>query len=341
MVKKLFSKKILIIAPAFKEWDLGSFIKNLLSGKGVRCNVFAYGQFLSQEKANAELLKKVRNYKPDIVLGLKLDRIYVETLRRIRRQGFFCALWYVDCFEESIPEWIKPLFKEVDVFFTTAKGMLPKYEQLGDTPAYWNYEGAFLPAFPDLKLTEPLKNTYASQVAFVGNIFQPPVADKNIAMRRQSLLKKVNDKYQLKIWGVQGDPLARKKWGPSRCPVIEWPAYNEELVKVCRASDIILGINTVNTIELYFSNRTFITLASGGFHLTEYVPGLETLFDNHKHLAWYDSDKECLDLISYYLKRPSLRRKIAKEGRGLVRSKYSMKMQLNKILGIIGKHYDA
>ncbi len=243
----------------------------------------------------------------------------------------------MDCVSGEVPDWIKPLFKEVDVFFTTAKGMLPEYKSIADTPAYWVYEGAHLPMFPSLPKNYYLQKIYRSEVAFIGSLYYWD-DDRNISLRREDFLKKIHKKYQLNIWGPQGVRDAKERWGRNY-PAIEWPAFNEELVKVCRGAKIILGINTVNSVELYFSNRTFITLAAGGFHITHYVPGLETMFENNKHLVWFHSDEECLDLIGYYLKRPLLRKKISLEGQKWVHKKYSMKKQINKILAIIGKHY--
>ena len=46
-----------------------------------------------------------------------------------------------------------------------------------------------------------------------------------------------------------------------------------------------------------------------------------------------------LDLIDYYLKKPRLRQKIAREGHRWVRKNYSMKRQINKLLAIMAKHY--
>jgi len=335
----LLGKKFLLAAPMFHDWDFGSYLQGLFSCKGIECKTFAYQTMQTEEEANKQMLRVVADYRPDICLGLKMDRIWPSTLNKIKRKNIFLSLWYCDCFSEEVLDWVKPLFKEVDLFLTSAKGLMPKYKLIGDTPTYWVFEGAYLPAFPRIKLLQSWKKTYGSQIAFIGNIFQPPVPDRAIAMRRYQLLKKISKKYQLKVWGLQGDPFARKKWGLSGYPVIEWPAYNEEVVKICQASDIILGINTINTVELYFSNRTFLTLAAGGFHITSYVPWLESMFTNHKHLVWYNSDEECMDIVAYYLKRPRMRKKVSQEGQRLVRKKYSMKRQLNKALGLIEKHY--
>jgi spore maturation protein CgeB len=333
----LQNKKILIVAPAFLEWDLGSYLRSILQEKKFNCDTFGYQQFTTRREAGWHLLSKVKHYKPDIILGLKLDQIEAHLVKELKKEGVFTALWYVDCISDEVPDWITPLFKEVDVFFTTAKGMVPKYKDIGDTPAYWLYEGAHLPVFPLLPRDryKPQK-LYRSEVAFVGSIYYWD-GNGNICLRREDFLKKIN-KDRLKVWGPQGVRRAKEIWGKDY-PAIEWPAYNEELVKVCRGADVVVGINTTNSVELYFSNRTFITLAAGGFHITEYVPGLETMFKNHGHLVWFHSDEECLDLIGYYLKRPRQRKKIAREGQRWVRKKYSMRRQVNKLLAIIAKHY--
>lgn len=334
----LRNKKILIVAPAFLEWDLGTYVRSILQDKKFNCDTFTYQQFGTRIDAGRHLIKKVKHYEPDIILGLKLDKIEARFIKELKKRGIFSVLWYVDCVSEEVPDWIRPLFKEVDVFFTTAKGMLPKYNAIADTPAYWLYEGAHLPVFPLLprKSSRPQK-IYRSEVAFVGSIYYWD-HNENICSRREKLLKEINKHYNLKIWGPQGVRNAKELWGKGY-PAIEWPAYNEELVRVCQGADIVVGINAMNSVELYFSNRTFITLASGGFHITQYVPGLETMFENHKHLVWFHSDEECLDLINYYLKRPRQRKKIAREGQKWARKKYSMKWQINRILTLIAKHH--
>jgi hypothetical protein len=331
-------KKILIAAPLFLEWDLGSYIRSILTSKGIEVEAFAYQPFDSDTEAERELLKKARESRPDIVLGLKLDRIGARVLKSIRKMGIYTALWYVDCVDGEVPDWIKPLHREADIFFTTAGGMLGKYRQVSDTPSYWLYEGAYLDAFPLSAAVGEPKRIYRSEVAFVGSIYYYDDRGE-VVTKRERFLKRVSERFGLKIWGPQGVRNARERWGAGY-PAVEWPAYNAELVRVCRGADIVLGTNTTNSVECYFSNRTFITLASGGFHLTHYVPGLETMFKNGKHLVWYNSEEECFRLIDYYLKRPALRRKIALEGREWARRRYGMRRQVRRMLRLIETHHE-
>src|SRR5581483_1118785 len=334
-------QRVLIVAPSFLAWDPGRYLEVLFRARGITCRRFAYRDFASDDEANAQLLRVAAEWSPRVVVGLKLDGIRPETVQLLRARGSLVALWYVDCFEERVPEHIAALFPVVDVFLTTADGMLPRYRALAPTPAHRVSEGVYLPPFRPVPLSPALRRTYASQVAFIGNLLQPPVADERLALRRFRLLEAVCRRFGLKIWGVQGDTRARARWPHPQCPLIEWPAFHEEVVKICQAADVVLGINTVNTVYRYFSNRTFLTLAAGGFHLTHYVPGLETMFENRRHLVWFHDDDECLDLIAYYLPRPDARWRIAEEGRRWTRRRYGMRRQAGRILEILGAHLGA
>lgn len=331
-------RRYLVVGPTLHEWDLGTYVRRILSARGISCEGFAYVPFGSRREANRELLRLVERQPCDVILGLKLDGIETDTIRKLRAKGIFCFLWYVDCAGPKPPPWIRPLVSEVDAVAITAKGLILEYDRLARKPVSWVHEGAHLPSFP-LRQSAPVPDVYRSQVAFVGNIYYP-AETKDGTFERHRLLKRVQERFQLKVWGPQGGPQARLKWG-ANYPAIEWPAYNEQLVQICRGADVVLGINRRNDIELYFSNRTFLTLASGGFHVTRYVPGLETMFRNREHLVWYHTDEECVQLIDYYLAHPKLRRKIAAAGCDWVRRRYGMTRQVNRILRIVDEHYDA
>lgn len=64
----------------------------------------------------------------------------------------------------------------------------------------------------------------------------------------------------------------------------------------------------------YTSNRVYNILASGGFCLAAWFPGIEELFENHKHLVWFTSYGEALSLAKRYLANPNEREKIRKAG---------------------------
>lgn len=334
----LHGRRFLVVAPAFQPWDLGTYLLNLFRAGRLYGAGFAFDAFRSRAAAGEALLQRLREERPDIVIGLKLDGIEPEILGELRRRGIRLVLWYVDCYTPRVPAWLQPRLEHVDLLLTTAKGMVPTYRSVTTAPVEWLLEGAYLPAFPALIVPPAARGVYGSDVAFVGSVLHPPVRDRRLAGHRGRLLSRLSRRHRVSVWGPQRRRGGPRALGVPRCRVIRWPAYHEELVKICRASGVVLGINTVNSIELYFSNRTFLTLAAGGFHLTHYVPGLATLFENHRHLVWFESDDECLDLCRHYLARPAARHRIAAAGRTWVRRRFGMGRQFARLLELTARH---
>jgi hypothetical protein len=107
-------------------------------------------------------------------------------------------------------------------------------------------------------------------------------------------------------------------WEPFGIAPRRQDVYPREYREICSGAKIVLGRDWTTACEAFTSNRTWFTLGCGGFLLTSYSPGLETLVTNHRHLVWYRSDAECLELIEHYLARPDERCQIAEAGRGYV-----------------------
>ena len=84
--------------------------------------------------------------------------------------------------------------------------------------------------------------------------------------------------------------------------------------EACARTKIVLGLNQDHDSAYYFSNRLFLTLGCRGFHLIRYVPGIEDLFTDGEHLAWFRDEEECLEKIAYYVDRPEERARIAQAG---------------------------
>src|SRR5262249_40100381 len=156
------------------------------------------------------------------------------------------ALWQVDCFTLDVPPRAALLASEADLVFTTALGMVEAYARLARDSAHWVYEGVHLPAFPDLEPEGGQRRLFGSEVAFVGNVFQPPEGTPN-AERRLRLLTRVAEHHDLKVWGPQSKSFDAREPLPFR--VVRWPAYNADCVRVCRASNVVLGMNTVDDVE--------------------------------------------------------------------------------------------
>jgi spore maturation protein CgeB len=105
--------------------------------------------------------------------------------------------------------------------------------------------------------------------------------------------------------------------------------------RVCATSRIVLGVNEVNDDLYYFSNRTWLTLACGGFHLTHYVPGLENVFTQGEHLCWFRNQDEAMTMLEYYLARDEERSRIAASGHALALAHHSYFHRMSRMLQVL------
>jgi spore maturation protein CgeB len=156
----------------------------------------------------------------------------------------------------------------------------------------------------------------------------------NKAGRERLLREVMKAGFELKIWGT--------RW-PVDMPVAGEFIGEDDFARACFNADIVLGLNDNNRIPDYFSLRTALTLASRGFHITSYVPGLENWFVNGTHLAWFRVKKsslppwrtdysDCVRVIRHYLDKPQQRRRIALEGQKHVYTYFTWEYQLGKVI---------
>jgi hypothetical protein len=241
---------------------------------------------------------QVSRFRPDLVLihGSDIDP---RTLAALAPR-FRTAMFTPDCWPLPLSGPALELARSVDLLLTVARGQVGEFEAAGVKRAAWLAE-ALDPA--EHHPVPPPGPDWESDVAFIGkaNPELPAYAE------RAQLVLEVCARFDTRLygsgWEVHGLSPARAEIGPG--------GYR----KVCAGTKIVLGRDWTTACAGYFSNRTWFTLGCGGFLLTNHVPGLEEIFENHRELVWYRSNQECLELIAHYLARPDERRRIAEAGR--------------------------
>lgn len=106
----------------------------------------------------------------------------------------------------------------------------------------------------------------------------------------------------------------------------------DEFAETVSAARICLAYNT-GKVDGYTSwRRVFTTLASGGFLLIHYFPGLEQFFENGEHLAWFETFEEAVELARHYLPLDEERRRIGMAGRERAKERHTWDIRVRSVL---------
>ena len=228
--------------------------------------------------------------------------------------------WTPDmCEPKNIP-WQK--YEHSDVVLTKQKAYQYLYEERGINHVYWPMDIA-------MDVFDKTEMTTDSAYHFFNNDYYPnpvPVGFLGNWVHkswRQKFLRKLQDKVkdiyitthstsELAYGQLStGDP----KTSPSHS---EWGLDNvrngvtgKELSKLVGVTKINLSIDWM-IADYYWSNRTAILMASGGFVLMHYVKGCEEKFKDN--VVYFTSVDDCADKINYYLEHDKERIEIAKRG---------------------------
>ncbi|MCK4352474.1 glycosyltransferase [candidate division WOR-3 bacterium] len=266
---------------------------------------------------NQELIaKKVMSFEPEhIHLGgsVKNNMVSSQLLYKFK-QKLNCTIsaFYGDA---SYSVYHSRLAEVVDYIYVSNKTHIKLNKKKGHS----NFEYMPCPTDPDIFNHQKCKKAY--DIVFIGN---------NNQASRLPLLEKLANNFNLKVFG-NGWEGTGLNYGR--------PVYGRTFSKVCNKAKICLGIldNKWVKLEAYFSNRLANTLAARSFYLQRYTHGIEKVFANQKHLLWYKSEKELIELIKYYLVHETEREKIALEGQQEVYKKYTYEKSVQRILNDVKK----
>ena len=105
----------------------------------------------------------------------------------------------------------------------------------------------------------------------------------------------------------------------------------EDAAKKFSMSKVVFNITIKDDINM----RTFETLSTGSFLLTNWIPTLGDLFEDGKHLVTYKTLDEMVEKTKYYLEHDDEREKIAKAGYEEFIAKHTYKHRVEQVLDIV------
>lgn len=112
-----------------------------------------------------------------------------------------------------------------------------------------------------------------------------------------------------------------------------YPGKNlfEDAAKRFCESRIVFNISIKDDINM----RVFEVMGTGSFLLTNWLPTLEELFEDGKHLVTYKTIDEAVEKAKYYLKHEAKREKIAKAGMREVLEKHTYAKRIDTIFDMV------
>jgi spore maturation protein CgeB len=181
--------------------------------------------------------------------------------------------------------------KELDVVLTTYDGLgTSAYRQAG-------VRCVFLPNLcdPDIEHRYDVAKQWKSDIIFTGR-----VRHKNYPTEewRAELVSRIAQRANCAVYGSCGRPFLG----------------GLEYFYAISGARIGLSINAANDIRLYHSDRFTHYLACGTLVLAKRVPDSELLFEEGKHLRYFDTREEFVELVDWYLAHEEERARIADAG---------------------------
>jgi glycosyltransferase involved in cell wall biosynthesis len=189
----------------------------------------------------------------------------------------------------------------------------------------------FLPHGADLDYYAPgpvkpaLQQRFAAELAFVG---KP-------CPRRQQMLAQLASP-GLAVWGGRWQ---QSEWNEDLEGSIR-EAHNIEgpdLVQLFRASGLVLNIlrESFTTGPAVANLQVFMVPASGVCLLTEWVDGLDELYELDREVVAFHSTEELLEKAAYFVEHPAERQAIAAAGRRRCERDHSLEKRAQRILSIV------
>jgi len=269
---------------------------------------------IKSPKAIEKAITLIGDEKPDILWLTKDTHLSKELIRRFKKAHpkMKTVMWFGDQRGNVLPPLVAERKQFLDALLITNEWpkQIKMYKRHGIKHVMTFYHSFSTDEFQLFNIP----STY--DVFFGGSRFNPKKFP--LCKFRFQLINAVHNKYKLVVHGG-GWPFPTKQW-------LLRPKYAQAL----RTAKLNIGINHYD-IPGYFNRRLFESVASGRFHITHYIPGMEKYFVNRKHLAWFKTIPEGLALINFYLKHPKERERVAKLGRDFFIEYHSWPVRIKEL----------
>lgn len=243
--------------------------------------------------SDVALIERVKAFEPDVVHVQCVDSLRPEAVVQLKRHSRLVT----GQIAAPIPDWVR--LDAYDLVISSLPNYVEAFRTTG-VKAEW-LPLAFAPEIVD-RIGSPSRDV---DVSFVGSLSTAHRA-------RISLLASVCECVPVDVWSADmTSPRGGRKLGSCQP---HGPAWGAEMYRVLARSRI--SINSHLDLAGGYANnlRLYEATGMGTLLLTERSRNLRDLFVDGAEVATYADDRDCCEVIKYYIKHPEEARRIAVAG---------------------------
>jgi spore maturation protein CgeB len=289
---------------------MGTYRNNVAINK-IRSTIFPYSTWFYKI-----LGEQIKYYHPDVILNQAIDGISSGFMKKMKPH---CKL--------LVGQIASPLPKNDDLrIYDLILSSLPNFVE------YFNSIGinselnrlAFEP-----KVLEKIKqNEKNIPISFVGSLSLDH-------LNRIKLLEYLCTSTPIKIWGNGIENI------PSTSPIHKsyiGSAWGIQMYQILHDSKVTIN-NHIGIADNYANNmRLFEATGSGTLLITDWKKNLCDMFEPGKEIVVYRNDKECVELIDYYLIHDEERCEIAHAGQTRALKEHTYYNRMKELISIVEKY---
>jgi glycosyltransferase involved in cell wall biosynthesis len=270
--------------------------------------------FLYKHKVNDTLADYAKNYMPDIVIFGFCKCLDGDAIERIRQVAPNAVIVGGD--GDPWPKLQKgriELAKHADILAATNDGpWLQDYRDAG-VPLC-----VFMPNLcdPDTDHRYEVEEKWKSDILWMGTIEHKLNTSWTF---RRDLITELAKKPNSRLYACLG----REKIGGMKA------------LYAMSGTKIGLSVSASEPVKLYDSDRLIRLLSCGTFVLARRFPDCDLLFEDGKHIKYFDTIDEFFELSAWYLKNETERRKIADAGMARAHEEFSCEKIAGYVLELI------